>query len=80
MEIKSISTITTGKGVFECQHALIKTEDNQEFIYRFEFSKTWVDLADYFDNVKSDFKNEYDIDNFGEDADFGLFIKKELWV
>lgn len=80
MEIKQISTIKTGKGVFRCDHALVETVNRQQYVYRFEYSDIWKDLVDYLDNVKSDFENEWeDSLNFGTE-EMGLFLKKELWV
>ena len=79
MKIKKISTIEIGKGVFRCDHALVETVDGQQYVYSFEYSDTWKDLADYLDNVKSDFENEWeDTANFGTE-EMGLFLKKELW-
>lgn len=79
MEIKSISIITIGEGVFECKHAVVETIDGQQFIYTLEYSNTWKDLNDYWDNVKSDFENEWeDSSEFGTD-EMGLFVKKEIW-
>lgn len=82
MEIKSISTVEHGIGVFRGEHGLVETTDGQQFVYTFEFSDTWKDLEDYLDNVRSDFENERDCKDFGEffdDEDYGLFLRKELW-
>lgn len=78
MKIKSISTITFGRGVFESEHALVETLSGEEFIYTLEFNE-WKDKDDYYDNVASDFKNESNCKDFGED-EMGLFVKKEMWL
>lgn len=79
MKIKSISWFETGKGVFLSKYGLVKTEDGEEFIYTLEYNNdTWTDEDDYFDNIKSDFLNECDCTNFGND-EMGLFVKKKFW-
>lgn len=80
MEIKSITMTETGKGVFRCEHGLVETVDGQKYVYTLEYNiATWTDRDDYFDNIKSDFLNEYEDNNeFGTD-DMGLFIRKDIW-
>lgn len=80
MEIKSISLIETGKGVFLSRYGVVETKQGQSFVYTLEYNQdTWKDENDYFDNIRSDFESESKYDNFAKD-EMGLFVKVEDWV
>jgi len=80
MNIKSIAMIEEGFSYLKSERAIVKLEDGRNFVYLLEYSKSWKDIEDYFDNVKSDFKNEYDDSKEFGNEDTGLFLKEELWV
>jgi len=78
MEIKSISTFEYGIGVFHSVAGLVETTDGQQYKYMFEYSNSWSDMDDYFDNVRSDFENECNSEDFGLNWD-SLFVRKDIW-
>lgn len=83
MKITNIKMFTTGIERFESDYAIIETDTDMKYIYRFEYNDVdmeWTSLNDYIEQVKYDFENELSDDpfNYGEDLLFDIITDDDL--